>query len=65
MIQHAEDEDLQRRFEARHLVMRTSLHPYEFIGIKYLINNCPDLESLTLQMVHRPMIHPRPMKVIN
>lgn len=60
MIQNVEDVDLKRRFETRHLVMKTSLHPYEFIGIRNLIKNCPDLESLTFEM-----FPPRLMKVMN
>ncbi|CAH2046559.1 unnamed protein product [Thlaspi arvense] len=35
----------------QHLVLKTRLHPKEFNGIMILLSNCPDLETLTLDML--------------
>ncbi|KAL1221322.1 F-box protein [Cardamine amara subsp. amara] len=52
LIQDGEDPvKLQAPMETRHLVIKTNLLPNEFIGIRLMINSCPDLETLTFQMV--------------
>lgn len=52
LIQDGEDPvRLKAPMETRHLVMKTNLLPNEFIGIRLMINSCPDLETLTFQMV--------------
>ncbi|VVA97212.1 unnamed protein product [Arabis nemorensis] len=51
LIQEYDPVRLQASMETRHLVMKTNMLPHEFIGIKVMINSCPDLETLTLQMV--------------
>lgn len=37
--------------ETQHLVVRTRMHPKEFEGIRLLLNNCPDLETLTFDLL--------------
>ncbi|EOA28545.1 hypothetical protein CARUB_v10024777mg [Capsella rubella] len=37
--------------ETQHLVLRTKLHTKEFNGIRMLLRNCPNLESVTLDML--------------
>ncbi|XP_010467500.1 PREDICTED: putative F-box/LRR-repeat protein At1g56400 [Camelina sativa] len=37
--------------KTRHLVMRTNMHPNDFGGIKIFLNSCPELESLTFDLV--------------
>lgn len=59
LIQLIQEEDpvrLRAPMETQHLVMKTNLLPNEFIGIRLMINSCPDLETLTFQMVD-----PRPV----
>ncbi|XP_010474441.1 PREDICTED: F-box protein At3g62230-like [Camelina sativa] len=52
LIQDGEDPvRLRQPMETRHLVMKTNLLPNELIGIRLMINSCPDLETLTFQMV--------------
>ncbi|KAJ1431892.1 FBD domain [Sesbania bispinosa] len=34
----------------RHLIMKTALHEYEFMGITFLLNSCPQLERLTIEL---------------
>ncbi|EOA29379.1 hypothetical protein CARUB_v10025666mg [Capsella rubella] len=47
--------------ETQHLVLRTKMHTKEFIGIKMLLRNCPNLETLTLEI-----LPPNPVpKVLN
>ncbi|CAF2264196.1 BnaA04g27260D [Brassica napus] len=41
---------LKAPMETRHLVINTGLVPDEFVGIRLMINSCPELEILTLQM---------------
>ncbi|EOA28525.1 hypothetical protein CARUB_v10024741mg [Capsella rubella] len=42
--------------EARQMVLMANLEPQEFIGISYMINSCPFLETLTFQLlVSRPV----------
>ncbi|KAG2322965.1 hypothetical protein Bca52824_016178 [Brassica carinata] len=42
---------LKAPMETRHLVIKTNLVPVEFEGIRLMINSCPDLETLTFQML--------------
>ncbi|KAG2325391.1 hypothetical protein Bca4012_039885 [Brassica carinata] len=42
---------LNAPMETRHLVIKTSLTPDEFVGIRLMINSCPELETLTFQML--------------
>ncbi|XP_010467493.2 PREDICTED: putative F-box/LRR-repeat protein At5g54820 [Camelina sativa] len=37
--------------KTRHLVMRTNMHPKDFRGINIFLNSCPELESLTIDLV--------------
>lgn len=34
----------------KHLTLKTSVHPFEFIGIGFLLNSSPYLETLTLDI---------------
>lgn len=40
--------------EAQHLVLRTRLQPKEFTGIGLLLDNCKNLEKLTIDIVPSP-----------
>ncbi|CAH8323619.1 unnamed protein product [Eruca vesicaria subsp. sativa] len=42
---------LKAPMETRHLVIKTSLVPDEFVGIRLMLNSSPELETLTFQMV--------------
>ncbi|KAJ4905202.1 F-box protein [Raphanus sativus] len=42
---------LKAPMETRHLVIKTNLVPDEFVGIRLMINSCPELETLTFQML--------------
>ncbi|KFK35406.1 hypothetical protein AALP_AA5G280600 [Arabis alpina] len=42
---------LQAPMETRDLVMITSLQPSEFVGVRLMINSCPELETLTFVTV--------------
>ncbi|KAL0696128.1 hypothetical protein Bca4012_063308 [Brassica carinata] len=42
---------LKAPMETRHLVIKTNLVLVEFEGIRLMINSCPDLETLTFQML--------------
>ncbi|KAL0000896.1 hypothetical protein SO802_014677 [Lithocarpus litseifolius] len=46
------DEPVRMGFDMRikHLTLKTSVHPFEFIGIGFLLNSCPHLETLTLDI---------------
>ncbi|CAH8390029.1 unnamed protein product [Eruca vesicaria subsp. sativa] len=37
--------------KTQHLILKTRLYPKEFNGIRFLLNNCPDLETLTFDML--------------
>ena len=37
--------------ETKHLVLKTELHPREFNGIRLLLTNCPNLETLTIDLL--------------
>ncbi|ESQ42980.1 hypothetical protein EUTSA_v10015855mg [Eutrema salsugineum] len=39
---------LLRDVDVRYLVLRTKMQPKEFMGIRLLLDNCPDLETLTI-----------------
>ncbi|KAF8080907.1 hypothetical protein N665_0915s0007 [Sinapis alba] len=48
---------LKAPMETRHLVIKTNLVPREFVGIRLMINSCPELETLTFQMLpHAPVL---------
>ncbi|KAK7300115.1 hypothetical protein RJT34_10949 [Clitoria ternatea] len=34
----------------RHLIMKTALHEHEFLGIALLLNSCPKLKCLTIEL---------------
>ncbi|ESQ42978.1 hypothetical protein EUTSA_v10015513mg [Eutrema salsugineum] len=40
-----------RPVKTQHLVLKTKLEPREFHGIRLFLKNCPDLESLTFEML--------------
>ncbi|KAL0734275.1 hypothetical protein Bca4012_010485 [Brassica carinata] len=42
---------LKAPMETRHLVIKTNLVPVEFVGIRLMINSCPELETLTFLML--------------
>ncbi|EOA14618.1 hypothetical protein CARUB_v10027876mg [Capsella rubella] len=53
-IQECDDpSSLLRPMETQHLVLRTELHVMEFKGIKLLLDNCPNLETLTVDILGR------------
>ncbi|CAN8267833.1 unnamed protein product [Cochlearia groenlandica] len=59
VIQHSEDPvKLQAPIETRHLVIKTNLQESEFVGIRLMINSCPDLERLTFEMVSLSYVLP-------
>ncbi|GAU17013.1 hypothetical protein TSUD_37710 [Trifolium subterraneum] len=37
----------------RHLILKTQMHPHEFCGFEFLLNSCPMLEKLTLDIDQR------------
>ncbi|GMY31378.1 F-box protein At3g62230-like [Fagus crenata] len=47
------EEPLRMDFDMniRHLIMKTTMHPYEFFGIRFFLNSCPRLETLTLNII--------------
>ncbi|KAL1215783.1 F-box protein [Cardamine amara subsp. amara] len=52
MIQDCDDPmDVSGPMKTRHLVMITNLHANDFMGIRIFLNSCPELESLTFDMV--------------
>lgn len=34
----------------KHLILKTAMHENEFMGITFLFNSCPTLESLTIEL---------------
>lgn len=59
-IQECEDPlDLLRPMETHHLVLRTRLHVTEFKGIRLLLDNCPNLETLTFDIFNRSIFSVR------
>ncbi|XP_010446116.1 PREDICTED: putative F-box/LRR-repeat protein At1g56400 [Camelina sativa] len=53
-IQECDDpSSLLRPMETQHLVLRTRMHVMEFKGITLLLDNCPNLETLTLDILSR------------
>ncbi|ESQ42983.1 hypothetical protein EUTSA_v10015702mg [Eutrema salsugineum] len=52
VIQECHDPDFMLRdLEAQHLVLRTKLHPKEFMGIRILFDKCLVLQTLTFDYV--------------
>ncbi|KAG7559289.1 F-box domain [Arabidopsis thaliana x Arabidopsis arenosa] len=43
--------DMLRDVVTQHLVLETLLHPKEFTGIRLLLDHCPNLETLTLELL--------------
>ncbi|XP_057440394.1 putative F-box protein At3g29830 [Lotus japonicus] len=41
---------MPRRFNVKSLIMMTSLDQNEFLGITFLLNSCPELEHLTINL---------------
>jgi hypothetical protein len=37
----------------RHLILKTQMHPHEFCGFEFLLNSCPMLEKITLDIGQR------------
>jgi len=37
--------------KVKHLIMKASLHKFEFTGIAFMLNSCPNLEHLTVEIV--------------
>jgi hypothetical protein len=37
----------------RHLILKTQIHPHEFCGFEFLLNSCPMLEKITLDIGQR------------
>lgn len=37
--------------DLRHLTLKTSMHSYEQYGISFLLNSCPGLKMLTIDLV--------------
>ncbi|KAL9299720.1 putative F-box domain, FBD domain, leucine-rich repeat domain superfamily [Arabidopsis thaliana] len=42
---------LHDSMKTRHLVMKTNMHANDFVGISIFLNSCPELESLTFDLV--------------
>jgi len=36
---------------AKHLIMKTALHHFEFMGVSFMLRSCPYLERLTIEIV--------------
>ncbi|WCJ32509.1 F-box family protein [Euphorbia peplus] len=36
--------------EVRHLILKTAMHFNEYIGMKFMLNSCPNLQTLTLEI---------------
>ncbi|EOA25698.1 hypothetical protein CARUB_v10019051mg [Capsella rubella] len=49
--------DMLRDVETQHLVLETYLHANEFMGIKLLIDHCPNLETLTVNILSPKPYH--------
>ncbi|KAK7320400.1 hypothetical protein VNO77_29832 [Canavalia gladiata] len=41
---------MQQDMNVRHLIIKTALHENEFLGITFLLNSCPMLEYLTIEL---------------
>ncbi|AES98309.1 F-box/RNI superfamily protein, putative [Medicago truncatula] len=35
----------------KHLIMKTALHHFEFVGVSFMLRSCPYLERLTIEIV--------------
>ncbi|KEH22036.1 FBD protein [Medicago truncatula] len=44
---------LYRKMRVKHLIMKTALHKFEFMGISFMLKSCPDLERLTIEIVDK------------
>ncbi|CAH8363462.1 unnamed protein product [Eruca vesicaria subsp. sativa] len=51
MIPRAADPHRPHPMNTKHLVLKTKLHPKEFNGIRILLNTCPNLETLTIDLL--------------
>ena len=51
MIPRSEHPHVLHPMETKHLVLKTELHPREFNGIRLLLMNCPNLETLTIDLL--------------
>ncbi|KAH0923369.1 hypothetical protein HID58_023387 [Brassica napus] len=51
MIPRSEHPHVLHPMETKHLVLKTELHPREFSGIRLLLMNCPNLETLTIDLL--------------
>ncbi|CAN8327409.1 unnamed protein product [Cochlearia groenlandica] len=57
MIQECDDPmELHDPMKTQHLVMKTNMHTNEFIGITIFLNSCPELKSLTFDMLTTELI---------
>lgn len=51
-IKHSEDPvRLQAAMETNHLVIRSNVKGDDFVGIRFMLNSCPDLHTLTFELV--------------
>ncbi|CAA7030550.1 unnamed protein product [Microthlaspi erraticum] len=51
-IKHSEDPvRLQAAMETNHLVIRSSVKEDDFVGVRFMVNSCPDLHTLTFELV--------------
>ncbi|KAK2403877.1 putative F-box/LRR-repeat protein [Trifolium repens] len=44
---------IQIDLNVRHLILKTQIHPHEFCGFEFLLNSCPMLEKITLDIGQR------------
>ncbi|KAF8116887.1 hypothetical protein N665_0014s0147 [Sinapis alba] len=51
MIPRSEHPHFLRPLKTKHLVLKTKLHPKEFNGIRLLLISCPNLETLTIDLL--------------
>lgn len=59
MITECDDPDyMLRDVETQHLVLETNLDLKEFMGVRLLLDHCPNLQTLTLDI-----LSPRPFHV--
>ncbi|VVB10413.1 unnamed protein product [Arabis nemorensis] len=57
MIQDCDNpKELHEPMKTKHLVMKTNMHTNEFGGISIFLNCCPELESLTFDMLTTELI---------
>lgn len=41
---------MEPSFPVTHLTLKTAMHDYEQVGIRYFLNSCPHLETLEIQL---------------